>query len=241
MEDKAYKLLAVQEGITNRSAKDLIDKGVVYARGKKITVARAMIDVRTNFRVEELQRIRKIFEDENLIAVDKPAFITSEQISKKFKTPLLHRLDKETSGVLLLVKNEEFQKEAIETFRTHKVLKSYEAWVRGRVAESFEINQPILTIKKGKTAYSRVSPKGKEAITFVEPLEIDGKFSKVKVTIKTGRTHQIRVHLAHEGLPIVGDVTYGGKSAKRVLLHAKKIELQGYSFEAPTPKDFKIF
>jgi len=241
MEEKAYKLLALQEGITNRSAKDLIDKGLVYAQGRKVVMARALMDARTKFRVEKIQKIEKIFEDEHLIAVNKPAFLTSEQISKKFKTPLLHRLDKETSGVLLLVKDEKFQKEAIEAFKNHEVLKEYEAWVSGRVAEAFEIDKPILTIKRGKNLFSRVSKNGKEAVSYVEPLEIEGKFSKVKVTIKTGRTHQIRVHLADSGHAIVGDATYGGKNAKRVMLHAKKIELLGYSFEAPTPKDFKVF
>jgi len=240
MQEKAYKLLALQEGITNRSAKDLIDKGLVYAQGKKVVMARALMDARTRFRVEKIQKIEKIFEDDHLIAVNKPAFLTSEQISKKFKTPLLHRLDKETSGVLLLVKDEEFQKEAIEAFKNHEVLKEYEAWVSGRVAEPFEINKPILTIKRGSSLFSRISKNGKEAITYVEPLEIEGKFSKVKVTIKTGRTHQIRVHLADSGHAIVGDKSYGGKSAKRVMLHAKKIELLGYSFEAPTPKDFRV-
>jgi len=241
MEEKAYKLLALQEGITNRSAKDLIDKGLVYAGGRKVVMARAMMDARTRFRVEKIQKIEKIFEDKYLIAVNKPAFLTSEQISKKFKTPLLHRLDKETSGVLLLVKDEEFQKKAIGAFRNHEVLKEYEAWVSGRVAEAFEVNKPIITIKRGSNSFSRISKNGKEAISFIEPLEIEGKFSKVKITIKTGRTHQIRVHLADSGHPIVGDVTYGGKPAKRVLLHAKKIELLGYSFEAKEPKDFRIF
>jgi len=240
MEEKAYKLLAVQEGITNRSAKDLIDRGLVYAQGKKVVMARAMMDARSRFRVEKIEKIEKIFEDKNLIAVNKPAFLTSEQIGKKFKTPLLHRLDKETSGVLLLVKDKDFQKKAIEAFKNHEVLKEYEAWVSGRIAESFEINKPILTIKKGSNLFSRISKNGKEAISIVEPLEIDGKFSKVKITIKTGRTHQIRVHLADSSHAIVGDRTYGGKPAKRVLLHAKKIELLGYSFEADTPKDFRV-
>ncbi len=240
MEEKAYKLLALQEGITNRSAKDLIDCGLVYAHGKKIVMARALMDARTRFRVEKPQSIKKIFEDDNLIAVNKPAFLTSEQISKKFKTPLLHRLDRETSGVLLLVKNEEFQKKAIEEFRKMQVLKEYIALVCGRVAESFEVNKPILVIKKNGTVYSKISEKGKEAISFVEPLEIEGKFSKVKITIKTGRTHQVRVHLSDSGYSVLGDRKYGGKNAKRVMLHSQKIALLDYEFEAEPPKDFRI-
>ena len=240
MEEKAYKLLAVQEGITNRSAKDLIDKGLVYSQGKKVVMARALMDARSRFRVEKVESIKKIFEDKNLIAVNKPAFLTSEQISKKLKTPLLHRLDRETSGVLLLVKNEEFQKKAIEEFRKMEVLKEYIALVSGRVAESFEVNKPIMVIKKNGTVFSRISENGKEAISLVEPLEVEGKFSKVKVVIKTGRTHQVRVHLSESGHSIVGDRKYGGKNAKRVMLHSHKIALLGYEFEADVPKDFRL-
>jgi len=241
VEEKAYKLLAIQEGITNRSAKDLIDKGLVYSQGKKVVMARALMDVRSRFRVEKIEKIEKIFEDKNIIAVNKPAFLTSEQISKKLKTPLLHRLDRETSGVLLLVKNEEFQKRAIEEFKKMNVLKEYIAIVSGRVAEEFEVDKPILVIKKNGSVFSRVSKNGKEAISIISPLEIEGKFSKVKVEIKTGRTHQVRVHLADSGYPIVGDRKYGGKNAKRVMLHSHKIALFDYEFEANIPKDFRIF
>ncbi len=238
--EKAYKLLAIQEGITNRSAKDLIDRGVVYSGGKKIVMARALMSPKTKFRVEKIIKTKVIFEDEKLIAIDKPAFVTSEQIAKKFKTPLLHRLDKETSGVLLLVKDEKFQKEAIEAFRAHKVKKEYIAWVEGVVAEKFEIDSPLITIKKGNSAYTKVAKDGLFALSVVKPMMIEGKFSKVKVSIDTGRTHQIRVHLKSVGHSIVGDSVYGGKNYKRMLLHASKIELLGYSFESREPKDFEF-
>ena len=90
----------------------------------------------TKFNVQKLPRPSVIFEDENLIAVDKPAFLTSEKVSEMYKFPLLHRLDKETSGVLLLVKNEEFQKKAIEEFKNCRVKKEYVTAVKGIVSES---------------------------------------------------------------------------------------------------------
>ena len=105
MNEKAYKLLAIQEGITNRSAKDLIDRGVVYSSGKKILMARAEMNVKSSFRVEEITKLKVIFEDDKIVAIDKPSHVTSEQIAKKRGEKLLHRLDKETSGVLLLVKD----------------------------------------------------------------------------------------------------------------------------------------
>ena len=241
IKEKAYKLLAIQEGITNRSAKDLIDRGVVYSGGRKVVMARAEMSSKARFRVETISRLKVLFQDDKIMAIDKPAFVTSEQIAKKQGYPLLHRLDKETSGVLLLVKDEAFRKDAIEAFRRHEVEKEYLAWVHGRVSETIEIDAPLLTIKKNNKAYTKISEReGRSALSIVEPLMIEGKYSKVKVTIKTGRTHQIRVHLKSEGHAIVGDTLYGGKANKRILLHASKIALMGYSFESPEPRDFRL-
>ncbi len=240
MQEKAYKLLAAQEGITNRSAKDLIDSGLVYSGGKKIVMARALMPFKTTFKVEKPLKIKKLFEDDKIIVIDKPAFVTSEQIAKKHSCELLHRLDKETSGLLLLVKDKEFQKEAIEAFRTHKVNKSYIAWVWGILAEEMILDAPLLTVKRGGGAFTKVSKKGKEALTIVKPIEIQGKKTKVEVTIKTGRTHQIRAHLKHAGYTIVGDRKYGARAYKRMLLHAYRINLLGYDFTSNPPKDFMI-
>ena len=237
--EKAYKLLAKQEGISNRSAKDLIDRGVVYAKGKKIILARGEISPKTVFKIRDIQKIRTIFEDDKILVIDKPAFITSEEIEKKKKLKLLHRLDKETSGVLMLSKDENFRDEVIEAFKNHEVYKEYIAWVEGVIAESIEVNEPLLTIKTKTKAYTKVSPEGKEAKTSITPISIDGKKTKIKVVIKTGRTHQIRAHLKHIGFPIIGDKMYGGKEYERMLLHASKVELLGYEFISNEPHRFK--
>lgn len=243
MKDKAYKVLANQLNVSNRRAKELIDRGVVYVGNKKVKIARGEIDTKTKFRVLEIPKIDIIFEDENILAVNKPPFLTSEEIEKDSGYRLLHRLDKETSGVLLLVKNEDFRKEAIEAFKKGEVYKEYIAWVEGIVAEEMTIDLPLLTIKKGGKAKTKVSySKGKEAVTIITPLEVQSKYSKVKAVIKTGRTHQIRVHLARIEHPILGDTLYGSKEYERVMLHSRKIELLGYSFEAKEPKEFeKLF
>jgi 23S rRNA-/tRNA-specific pseudouridylate synthase len=241
IKEKAYKLLAIQEGITNRSAKDLIDRGVVYSGGRKIVMARAEISSKAKFRVEKITKTKILFEDDLIMAVDKPAFVTSEQIAKKQGFPLLHRLDKETSGVLLLVKDEEFRQKAIGEFKCQNVQKEYTAWVSGKLVEEQTIESPLLTIKNNNVAYTKVAEDGRFASTTVSPLMIEGKFTKVKVLIKTGRTHQIRVHLSSEGHPIVGDGVYGGKPYKRILLHASKISLFEYTFESDEPKDFRFY
>ncbi len=237
--EKAYKLLSIQENISNRSAKELIDKGVVYIGNKKVAIARGEVKIDTKFKVKKIEKIKKIFEDKDIVAIDKPAFLTSEEVAKKIGFPLLNRLDKETSGVLLLYKNDDFRQKAINEFKNHRVLKEYIAWVEGKVAEEIEINSPILTIKnkKGK-AYSKISPEGKEAITFIEPILIEGNKSKIKATIKTGRTHQIRVHLKSIGHPIIGDTLYGGKPSYRVMLHSSKLAILQYKFVSNEDKNF---
>ncbi len=241
--EKAYKLLAEQEGISNKKAKELIDRGLVYVGDQKVKIARAELPDDTRFRIEEPAEIRIIYQDDEVVAVDKPAFIDSYEIEEAIEgAQLLHRLDRETSGVLLLARDEAFAKKAIEAFRRRQVHKEYVAWVEGVVVEPLEIDWPIHTIRKGK-AFSRIDKKrGKPALTRVWPDEIQGKKSKVRIEIETGRTHQIRVHLAHAGHPIVGDEQYGSPTrAKRPLLHAKKITLLGRSYEAPEPKDIQRY
>jgi len=239
MNEKAYKLLALQEGISNRAAKDLIDRGVVYSGGKKITVAKVEINPKAKFRVEKINKPKIIFQDDKIIAVDKPAFMTTEEVAKNYaEFTLLHRLDKETSGVLLFTKDEEFHEKAVQAFRNREVKKEYIAVVQGKFIEAVSIDKPIITIKKGNALFSKVADEGKEAISHVEPMLLEGKISKVKVTIETGRTHQIRAHLKSVKSRILGDTQYGAKSYKRVMLHAWKIELLGYKFESPEPKEF---
>ncbi len=238
--EKAYKVLANQLDISHGKAKELIDRGVVFIGNKKIKIARAEVDSNVHFKLLNIPKIEKVFEDSNLFVINKPPFLTSEEIEKQIGFRLLHRLDKETSGILILVKNKKFQKEAIEEFKNGKVYKEYTAWVEGMIAEGKKINFPIFTYKKNQKLVSKISfSKGKKALSIVEPLEIAGKFTKVKVTISTGRTHQIRIHLSKISHPIVGDSQYGGKEFKRMLLHCKKMKFLGYSFEAGESFDFK--
>ena len=238
--EKAYILLAKQEGISNRAAKELIDRGLVYTHDKKIKIARGLLPVNTRFKIEKIPEPKKIFEDENLLAIDKPPYVTSEEISKKFNLPLLHRLDKETSGVLVLTKNEEFRKKAIEEFKNKNVYKEYIAWVKGIVAEPETITYPIKVIKTKSGAFAKVSVDGEEAVTEIEPVLAFRTKSKIKAVIHTGKTHQIRAHLKAVDHPIIGDEKYGGEPYKRVMLHHHKFKLFDYEFTSPEPRDFKM-
>lgn len=240
--EKAYKILALQEGMSNSQAKSMIDRGLVYSGNKKVMVARGELDSKTIFRVEKVEKIKPIFENDDLIVIDKPAFVNSDEIERQFKNAqLLHRLDRETSGVLMLVKNEEFRQKAIEEFRKDRVYKEYIAWVEGIISEPVDIDKPILTQKKNNKAFSNISGKGKPARTEVFPDMVSGGKTKVKCIIHNGRTHQIRAHLRYIDHSIIGDEQYGGRRAKRVMLHAYKVRLLGMEFVAAEPKTFTTF
>ena len=244
---KAYKLLALQENLSNAQAKDLIDRGLVMLKGKKVKIARALINPKSQFQILSLSKPQIIFEDKNILALDKPPFMTSEEVLKLYPSwILLHRLDKETSGVLLLVKPQsDFYSKAKEAFKAKEVFKQYLAIVEGILEEEQEITTPLLIQKGNYAKVSLASKKSsikntpiKEAYTKVTPLELYGKKTKVSILIETGRTHQIRIHLSSIKHPIVGDVLYGAKEAKRIFLHSHKISLLGYEFCSPLPKDF---
>ena len=240
--DKAYKILAIQEGISNSQAKSMIDRGLVYVGNKKVMIARGELDSKTIFRVTKIEKAKPIFENDDIVVIDKPAYINSDEIERMFKPAvLLHRLDRETSGVLMLVKNEEFREKAIKEFRKDNVYKEYIAWVERIMSEPIEVDKAILTTKKNNKAYSNVSPKGKPAKTEFFPDLVSANKTKVKCIIHQGRTHQIRTHLRYIDHPIIGDEQYGGRRAKRVMLHAHKVRLLGMEFVAPEPKVFKDF
>lgn len=238
MNEKAYKLLAVQEGISNAQAKKLIDDGHVFLAGKKVKIARAEIPATSTLKVDKPKPPKTIYEDDRMLAIDKPRGEESYDLEKRFGLKLIHRLDKPTSGVLLFAKTDEFLAEAIEEFKAHRVEKKYLAVVEGIVPENLDIDLPVFT-QKGSKAKSMVDKKrGLSAHTIAKPLQIEGKKTLLEVEIITGRTHQIRVHLAHMGYPIIGDEEYGGRAFKRLMLHSHYIALLGRTIKAPSPSEF---
>lgn len=240
MMKKAYKLLALQEKISNKEAKAMIDKGLISVNGKRLSIARTELGPETIFQVQSIAKPSVLFEDQNILAIDKPPFIESYELCRFFAGwNLLHRLDRETSGVILLIQEgSAFHTQAKEEFRKEKVYKEYLAILSGLLSQEETITDPILTIKKG-FAKSKISKKGLCAHTSLIPLQITGKKTLAKAIIKTGRTHQIRIHSSHISHPIIGDTLYGGKPAKRLMLHAHKIALLGYEFSSPMPQIFQ--
>lgn len=229
--EKAYKILALHMNISNRAAKEMLDSNMVFSNGK-ILNASELINKKTQLSIQKYTEPEKIFEDKTILAINKPAFFDSEKLLKIYsKWCLLNRLDKFTSGVILLTKEDsKFRTQAINEFKKENVYKEYLALVKGIIAQDVEINKPITTIKNNY-AISKIDIKhGKHATTNITPLEMIGKKTLIKVVIKTGRTHQIRLHLNTISHPIIGDNLYGKVPYKRLMLHSYKIKLFDYEF-----------
>ena len=174
------------------------------------------------------------------------------------RSGIVHRLDKETSGVLLIARTEKFRNYFIQQMQDRYVKKEYVAVVIGSTLGSFVIEDPIGRDKFNRTKMS-IRADGKEARTYIKLKEKIHNYSVLDISIETGRTHQIRVHLSSKKLPIIGDKIYDPaksiakesssklvqiiRSFPRQALHAKFLSFEcpktkkQISFEAPIPKD----
>ena len=207
------------------------------------------------------KRYKIVYEDDWLIVVDKPSGMLVIPTPKKETNTLTdllnddldrrgieanaypcHRLDRETSGLIIYSKGKYTQKLLMEQFKNREVKKSYVAIVQGAVRkDSDTIESDIYNKNKGRS---------ETAITKYSVLERKGPFSVLEVEPVTGRTNQIRIHLQKIGHPIVGESVYAFRKDfklkfKRVALHAVKIEFkhpvigEALKFESPLPKDLK--
>jgi 23S rRNA pseudouridine1911/1915/1917 synthase len=151
---------------------------------------------------------------------------------------IVHRLDKDTSGLMIIAKNSAAQQNLINQFKNHKVSKGYLALVKGKVTPSRGLIEAPIGRHPSNRKRMAVVTKGREATTGYKVKEYIGNNSLLEIYIKTGRTHQIRVHLAAIGYPVIGDSTYGVKSTflKRQFLHAYRL-----GFNIPSTGEYKAF
>ena len=214
-----------------------------------------------------------LFEDEALLVIDKAAGLAvhggsgvsfgviellRRQRPESRMLELAHRLDRETSGLLIIAKKRSALTRLHDAFRDGAIQKRYLTLVKGRWHNPLQhVRLPLYKYLDGENQRRvSVSAEGKEAHSIVRLLQRWENFSLLEVELKTGRTHQIRVHLTHLGFPLVGDDKYGDFALnkelqkigmKRMFLHAKKLNFchplseQAIALEAPLPKDLHNF
>ncbi len=217
--------------------------------------------------------LRVLFQDKDLLVLDKAAgmvvhpgaghargtlvnallhHVTDLQgIGGTLRPGLVHRLDKDTSGLLVVAKNEHALKALQDAFRSREVEKTYLALVVGQPPDTGTIRTLYGRHPTQRVRFSGKVARGKPAVTHYRVVERLGDLALVEVKLETGRTHQIRVHLAEAGFPLVSDALYGPKKAQRKeligrqALHAAKLAFRhprtakSMAFEAPLPDDFQ--
>lgn len=207
------------------------------------------------FEEKKVEPLQILYEDEHLLVINKPAGLSCDKnlaVPKK-KIYLVHRLDKETSGALLLAKTAEAEARLLEQFKGRDISKEYWAIVDGSPKESEGmIKNRIgkLGAFSGQTLYGSLNQGGLEAVTLWKVLKTGKRAALVACFPETGRTHQLRVHLKEMGHPILGDLLYGREvknpyRPKGMLLHARRIGFQHpisqrtMSIEAPLSEAFE--
>lgn len=174
---------------------------------------------------------------------------TLSGIGGEIRPGIVHRIDKDTSGLLIVAKNDNAHINISNQIKEHKVKKTYIGLIRGSIKENeATIDMPIGRSSKERTKMA-ITRNGKNAVTHIKVLERFDKFTLIEINIETGRTHQIRVHMAEIGYPIVGDYIYSnGKNPFEVegqMLHSQKLEFvhpvtnEKMKLEAKLPKYFE--
>ena len=200
-----------------------------------------------------------VYEDEDIIIINKPFGLVTHpgagnlngtlangllyydsKLSQLDRSGIVHRLDKNTSGLMVIAKNPKSQKYLVEQLQTHSVQREYSAIVYGHMISGGSIDEPIGRDRKDRIKQAVINS-GKNAITHYRVVNRFANHTHVKAILETGRTHQIRVHLSYIGHPLIGDPLYGGsvrfpknasqnikeslKKFNRQALHSKKLTL----------------
>ena len=211
-----------------------------------------------------------LYEDADVLVVDKPAGLVVHLTESRRPQPtvaafaaahgvvdedaerpgIVHRLDKDTSGAMVIAKNPAAKAELQRQFKQRTIGKTYVALVRGRLSEAEAIIRLPIGRHHRLPVKRAVLPGGREAVTRYRTLEVLPGATLVEINLQTGRTHQIRVHFSHIGHPVIGDVVYGDAKRPpglaRQFLHAAKLEFiapsgKPVTVESPLPPDLDAF
>ena len=213
-----------------------------------------------------------IYEDDDLLVIDKPQGMVVHPaaghtsgtlvnailyhcrnslsgINGILRPGIVHRIDKDTSGLLVICKNDATHRGLAEQFAIHSITRVYTAICHGSVREPGTVDAPLGRDPKDRKRIA-ILPGGRHAVTHYEPVELlDKDFTLIRCRLETGRTHQIRVHMASKNHPILGDPVYGPKKCpyhlEGQLLHAGKLGFihpgtgEYVEFESPLPEHFQ--
>jgi len=274
--ERIDRFIAARGGISRGEARRALEAGGVFLDGRRCKVAGRLLREgqavvvnlaeagRGASAPEPLARARLLYADADVVAVDKPPGVPSqptlttdrgtlpELVGALLGAPvtLVHRLDRETSGVTVFARTKAAAAALAEAFRTGAPSKTYLALCARAPSPLRGRTEAPLARDPARAGLRRVDPGGEAAATGYRTLRSGPLAALVEASPETGRTHQIRVHLAHLGAPLLGDPRYGGPrrvgevSIPRVLLHARRLELvhpstgRTIAFEAPVPEDF---
>lgn len=269
--------------------KEVAKPSIIVKTGEIIRIIGEMTD--QSLPQAEYQPLDIIYEDDDILVINKGADITVHptahrssgtlvnsllyhsiaiadavydvhSLVSKLRPGIVHRLDKDTSGIMVIAKTRGALLNLAEQFKVHSVTKKYTALVFGKVSEptTIEMNIRRKPSSKNMMGVSTKSNQGRSAITHITPKTdyvfpgTDEELSLVECQIETGRTHQIRVHCKYFGHPVIGDPVYSNKPAKKLsehlgvhrqMLHAHSLTLKHpttgkkQTFEAPLPADFQ--
>ncbi len=262
-------LIENEQRYSKKDLKNLLTKGRIMVNGQVQTYYRYLLHPQD---IIELAKTTKsklpfeiIYEDQELIVINKPSGLLSmaserertktayhlvseyiKQENKKARLFIVHRLDQNTSGVLMFAKNEKIKNDLQASWNDLVLKRGYKAIVEGKMKSKEGTIQTYLKETKTQLVYSSKSKEGKLAITHYKTLKENGRYTLLEVYLDTGRKNQIRVHMQELGHPIIGDTKYGAKTnpIKRLGLHSHKLEfVHPYTkkimlFEAKEPESF---
>ncbi len=264
------------EGVSRKSVKRALDGGRIFVDGRSERRANLLLKGGETIALTlegetprpAIAELEILYQDEHLLAVNKPAGLPSHptedgrgnvldlvrQQCPGLAPILLHRLDADTTGVLLFALTAEANRDLARQIAQRQVIKTYLALVAGAPPDQFAVSNFLKAGVRGRTV--TVSKGGDLAETAFRTLASGAGFALVEACPKTGRTHQIRAHLAGEGYPLLGDSLYGGPVSvalnknslhiRRHLLHAMQLVVQhpesqkSLSLNAALPDDFKM-
>ena len=262
-------LYVLFKNLSKKKIKNYLKDGGVLVNGKVVTKFNTPVKKNDIIELSKINKTHKksnldiIYEDEYFFVINKPAGLLSISTTKeKEKTAyhlvrefiknrkkndkifVLHRLDKDTSGVLVFVKDNTLKNLLQNNWDKYVKTREYVALVTGNIKDVDDYTCYLKEIGPDKVIVTN-KKEGKIAVTSLKTINKNNKYSLVKVNIKTGRRNQIRVVLNHLESPIVGDKKYGGIKSNRLYLHASKLTIinplnnKTYTFESSVPTSFK--